>query len=50
MEELRIVLDDNNLAEKIPEAALQKVICEVDRDGDGRVDYTEFMQMMAQLS
>jgi calcium-dependent protein kinase len=46
VEELRQVLNSRNWEEEIGEAALEQAMQEVDKNGDGQIDFDEFMEMM----
>jgi calcium-dependent protein kinase len=46
VEELRQVLNSRNLREEIGEDELDRALAEVDKNGDGVIDFDEFMQMM----
>ena len=43
-EELKVVM--TNLGEKLTDAEIEEMIHEADDDGDGSVDYEEFVKMM----
>lgn len=42
--ELRHVL--NNLGEKLNDLEIEEIICDIDIDGDGQINYQEFFTMM----
>jgi calcium-dependent protein kinase len=46
LEELRQVLNSRNLREEVGEEELDQALAEVDKNGDGVIDFDEFMQMM----
>jgi len=45
--ELRSVLRDREVTLTIKDQKVEEMIKEVDRNGDGYIDYQEFLQMMA---
>jgi Ca2+-binding EF-hand superfamily protein len=46
VEEIRNVLDQSRV---IPEEQWKSIVAEVDRDKDGRVSFSEFVEMMKKL-
>jgi len=46
LDELRLVLDSNSVESAMGAQAVQEMLKEVDRNGDGSIDFDEFMAMM----
>lgn len=45
-EEVVALLSGDGIGNIVPKEAIQKAIAEIDEDGDGEIDFQEFMQMM----
>jgi len=45
-EELRLVLEDKDVIDRMSDAAISRVMEECDKDQDGIIDFVEFMNMM----